>query len=142
MDSIPVYTVSAPDYRVDAEPKHTAVGKQIDTALHEHFLGETVVVRAVTSRAHPNIPIGQLIEKIRELGTDRYDPDRAGDRYENIGGKQIDFFGFRRKVGWATQKSASSELLPAARGIDDWVKRRTRPTQRSARLSGIILRRS
>ena len=34
-------------------------------------------------------------------------------------------FGFRRKVGWATQKPTSSKLLPAARGIDDWVKRRT-----------------
>jgi len=37
--------------------------------------------------------------------------------------------GFRRKVGWATQKSPSSKLLPAARGIDDQVKRRTRPAQ-------------
>src|SRR4051794_36120817 len=37
--------------------------------------------------------------------------------------------GFRRKVGWATQKPHSSELLPAARGIDDRVKRRTRPAQ-------------
>ncbi len=40
-------------------------------------------------------------------------------------------FGFRRQVGWATQKSLSSELLPVVRGIDDWVKRRTRPGHRS-----------
>ena len=33
-------------------------------------------------------------------------------------------FGFRRQVRWATQKPQSSELLPAARGIDDRVKRR------------------
>jgi hypothetical protein len=33
--------------------------------------------------------------------------------------------GFRFKVGWATQKPSSSELLPAARGIDDRVRRRT-----------------
>jgi hypothetical protein len=35
----------------------------------------------------------------------------------------------RRKVGWATQKPHSSELLPAARGIDDRVTRRTQPAQ-------------
>ena len=34
-------------------------------------------------------------------------------------------FGFRRQVGWVTQKPQSSELLPAARGIDNRVKRRT-----------------
>jgi hypothetical protein len=33
----------------------------------------------------------------------------------------------RLKVGWVTQKSHSSNLLPAARGINDRVKRRTRP---------------
>jgi len=33
--------------------------------------------------------------------------------------------GFRRQVGWVTQKPQSSELLPAARGIDNRVKRRT-----------------
>jgi hypothetical protein len=33
--------------------------------------------------------------------------------------------GFCRKVGWVTQKPCSSELLPSARGIRYWVKRRT-----------------
>jgi len=33
--------------------------------------------------------------------------------------------GFRVKVGWVTQKPSSSELLPAARGIDNRVTRRT-----------------
>jgi hypothetical protein len=37
--------------------------------------------------------------------------------------------GFHLKVGWVTQKPHSSKLLPAARGIDDRVKRRTRPAQ-------------
>ena len=40
--------------------------------------------------------------------------------------------GFHLKVGWVTQKPHSSKLLPAARGIDDQVKRRTRPAQLAA----------
>ena len=37
--------------------------------------------------------------------------------------------GLHLKVGWVTQQPQSSTLLPAARGIDDRVKRRTRPAQ-------------
>jgi len=37
--------------------------------------------------------------------------------------------GFHLNVGRVTQKPHSSKLLPAARGIDDRVKRRTRPAQ-------------
>jgi len=35
--------------------------------------------------------------------------------------------GFRRRVGWVTQKPSSSELLLSLRGINDWMKRRTNP---------------
>ncbi len=94
-----MYTVALPTYMIDTEPDHKTIGKVVDNELCRHFTGQTVVVRSLSSSAHPSMTIDALIEKIRMLGTDRYDPDRAGDRYDNLGGKQIDFFGFRRKVG-------------------------------------------
>ena len=93
-----VFVVNVSEYTVDAEPDFAAVGKKVDDVLRQHFMGQTVVVRGVSSNAHPNLSVDQLVKTIQRLGTDRYDPERAGDRYENVAGKHIDIFAFRRKV--------------------------------------------
>lgn len=90
--------LALPGYTIDKEPEHKAIGKPVDDLLKEHFMGETVVVRGVASSEHPDMTIDELIEIIRSAGTDRYDPSRTGDRYENIQGKHIDLFAFRRKI--------------------------------------------
>lgn len=92
-----------PDYTVETEPDHKVVGKPVDDILKEHFMGETVVVRGVASSEHPEKTIDELIAIIKDLGTDHYDPERKGDRYENIQGKHIDLFAFRRKITSKTQ---------------------------------------
>lgn len=91
-------TISLPNYKVDTEPDHETIGRTIDGCITMHFPGKTVAVRGVSSSAHPNKTIDDLIEIIKQTGTDRYDPKRAGDRYENIQNKQIDLFAFRKKV--------------------------------------------
>ena len=53
---------------------------------------------ALGAREHPDKTVDELVEIIERDGTDRYDPARKGDRYENIQDKHIDLFGFRRKV--------------------------------------------
>lgn len=93
-----IFTVDLPEYQVDAEPDYRAVGRKVDDEIRKHFMGRTVVVRGVGASEHPGKTVDGLIEIIKTLGTDRYDPARKGDRYENIDGKHIDFFGFRRKV--------------------------------------------
>ncbi len=91
-------TVNLPQYTVDKEPDHKAIGKVVDEEIKEHFAGQTIIVRGISSSAHPNKTVDELIEVIKQTGTDRYNPERAGDRYENIKGKHIDLFAFRRKV--------------------------------------------
>jgi len=93
MSNIPVFSVSLPEYKVGTEPNHKNIGKIVDDVFKEHFQGQTIVVRGISSSQH-SIPITKLIDTIQELGTDHYDPDRVGDRYENIQGKHIDFFCF------------------------------------------------
>lgn len=91
-------TIDLPDYQVNTEPDHKAIGKIVDDELRKHFMGQTVVVRGISSVDHPGKTVNELVEIIQRDGTDRYDPNRKGDRYENIQGRHIDFFAFRRKV--------------------------------------------
>jgi len=93
-----LFELHLPEYSVESEPDHKAVGKLVDAVINEHFRGQTVIARGVSSRAHPGKSIDELIEIIQRTGTDRYDPQRAGDRYENVQDKHIDLFAFRRKV--------------------------------------------
>ena len=102
MTKTPIYTIDLPKYQIESKPSFAGIGKVVDDALREHFLNETIVVRGVASSAH-EISAYELIEIIRETGTDRYDRNREGDRYDNVDNKQIDFFAFRRKVTPKTQ---------------------------------------
>jgi hypothetical protein len=90
--------VSLPEYSIEKEPDYKAVGKKVDDVIKQHFAEQTIVVRGLSSKQHPDKSIDELVDIIKATGTDRYDPERAGDRYENIKGKQIDLFAFRRKV--------------------------------------------
>ncbi|HEY6740471.1 MAG TPA: hypothetical protein VI076_16630 [Actinopolymorphaceae bacterium] len=95
---VPVYRVDVPHYRIDTEPDHNAVGRLVDAEIKKHFMGCTVIARGISSSAHPGKSRADLVEIIQEKGTDRYDPHRKGDRYENLENKHIDLFAFRRKV--------------------------------------------
>ncbi|MBP7807212.1 hypothetical protein KA047_01815 [Candidatus Saccharibacteria bacterium] len=83
--------VAIPEYELNNLDVH-AVARKIDQALVDNFNGQKIVLRAVSSSAHERSK-EQLITDILQNGTDRYDPNRAGDRYENVDKKHIDFFG-------------------------------------------------
>ncbi len=93
-----ILAVSVPGYTVDKEPDHKAIGKLVDEVIKDNFAGQTIIARGLSSKAHLDKTVDELIGIIKQHGTDRYDSDRAGDRYENIKGKHIDLFAFRRKV--------------------------------------------
>ena len=93
-----VLTVPLHDYTVDIEPDHGAIGRRVDDAIRERFTGHKIVARGLSADDHPGHDVDELINIILTSGTDRYDPDRPGDRYAAIGGKRIDLFGFRRAV--------------------------------------------
>lgn len=92
-------TINLPDYQITAEPDYKTIGKIVDDELRKHFMDQTIVARGIGASEHPGKTIDELVEIIKRDGTDRYDPNRTGDRYENIQGKHIDLFGFRRMVG-------------------------------------------
>ncbi|WP_195909145.1 hypothetical protein [Microlunatus sp. Gsoil 973] len=93
-----VITVPLPDYQVRTEPDHRRIGRRVDEAIRTHFAGHKIIARGVSADDHPDLTVDQLISIILHTGTDRYDPGRAGDRYDNVEAKHIDLFGFRRTV--------------------------------------------
>lgn len=98
MRNIPVYSIQLPQYQVTTQPDYKAIGVFVDDELKKHFMGQMVGLRALGSQEHPSKSIDELIEIIKRDGTDRYDPERGGDRYDNTENKHIDLFLLRRKI--------------------------------------------
>lgn len=92
MARISVYQITVPEYTVKTKPDWNVIGTKIDKIIKKHFLGKEVVIRCLTISEHPSKSVEDIVNIIRKRGTDRYDPEREGDRYDNIEGKHIDFF--------------------------------------------------
>lgn len=93
-----VITVPLPEYQVRTEPDHRRIGRRVDEAINTGFPGAKIVGRGLSADDHDELTVDELIKIIVATGTDRYDPDRIGDRYDNLEGRHIDFFGMRRTV--------------------------------------------
>lgn len=87
-----IVRVNIPEYDTSTELNLKSISKQIDAALIKNFDGKKVILRAVSSQAHDKSQ-AELVEVIKKLGFDRYDPIRKGDRYDNVHDKKIDLFG-------------------------------------------------
>lgn len=87
-----------PEFYEKNKPDFQKIGVKIDNLLKKYFLGKEVAVRVLGSQEHKGKSINDLIKIIKELGYDRYNSKRKGDRYENIEGKHIDFFALDFKI--------------------------------------------
>lgn len=103
-----ILEIDLPEYNIDEEPDTKNLGQKIDNLLRQNFMGRRVVIRGVASSEH-DISTDELIEKIKQIGTDRYDPERTGDRYENVQGKPIDLFGFPATI--SNGRGVGSDLI-------------------------------
>ena len=95
---IPIYNVKVPKYNIKSKPDWIFIGAKIDKIIKRYFLGKKVAIRCLSSNEHNGKPIDDLIKIIKKLGTDRYNPKRKGERYENIENKKIDFFALDFKI--------------------------------------------
>src|SRR3989338_3713307 len=93
-----VYSIRVPEYHVKKKPDHAVVGAKIDKIIKKHFLGQKVAIRCIGSQEHKGQSISGLVRIIKKIGTDRYDADRKGEKYENVEGKRIDFFALDFKI--------------------------------------------
>ena len=82
--------------------------RPLDTALAAHFPSRHVLVRCISSADHPQLEKEQLIERITETGTDRYDSTRLQVGHEFYGKWTIDFFATEV---WPGRDSVFPEIL-------------------------------
>ena len=90
--------LKVPGYGVKDEPDYKSIGRLLDDEIKKHFMGKEILLRGIGSQQHPDKTADEVIEIIKQTGTDRYDPERIGDRYENIENKHIDLFAFSAKI--------------------------------------------
>jgi hypothetical protein len=79
--SIPVYSISLPEYKIEPGTDWKAVGGKLDQLIMTHFQGKWLAIRAVGLFDHPGRTLDDLVGTILELGTDKYDPNRKGLYY-------------------------------------------------------------
>lgn len=106
---IPVYKINLPEYKLAKRPDFRLLGQKTDNLIKKHFLGQNIVIRCLSSAEHQGKSANQLIKIIKKLGTDRYDLQIPGDRYDNLANKKIDFFALDFKV--TPQKEIMKNLL-------------------------------
>ena len=90
--------ISISEYDIKKTPDWKSVGEKIDVVLKKNFMGQRLVIRCIGSSEHKGKTIEGLVRIIRRYGTDRYNLKRKGQKYANVGNKQIDFFALDRTV--------------------------------------------
>lgn len=77
-NSMKVFAVKIPEYNLEQSPNFTVIGAKLDNIIKENFPGKWLAVRGVSLQDHPGGSLAWLVEKIKVIGTDRYDPKRKG----------------------------------------------------------------
>ena len=88
----PGFSIRIPSRFWKMKPDFKTIGSILDNILKTNYLNRHIAIRGLSSKEHPDMNKTILINTIFQLGHDRYDPLRKGDRYENIESKHIDFF--------------------------------------------------
>jgi len=97
-NTTPWYSIEIPQVYWDNKPDFAKIGAKIDICLKKHFLNKNVAIRVLGSDEHKGKSIDDMVKIIKNIGHDRYNPKRKGDRYENIDNKVIDFFALPFKI--------------------------------------------
>jgi hypothetical protein len=154
MKTPPVYQVDIPEYQVkefdkfsgevyhtqfgtpvpieywESRPDFTSIATKIISLLREHYSGKKIGLRLLSSDEHPNKSADDLVEIIKKLGHDRYDAERAGDRYKNIKNKKIEIFALKIEVGKEKKDNGEEQIQYALESFYTYpIKERGKPTR-------------
>ncbi|MBN1159804.1 MAG: hypothetical protein JXA43_01035, partial [Candidatus Diapherotrites archaeon] len=81
---IKIIDVSVPEYTIETEPDYLKIGKKIDVAVGKALPDGKYVYRAIGADDHPGKSVNELVEIIKKLGTDKYDPNRKEIAFEDF----------------------------------------------------------
>jgi hypothetical protein len=79
-DLTPWHSVQIPKVFLENAPDFGNIGSQIDVCFKREFMGRHVAVRAIGSQEHQGRSLDELVEICDQLGHDRYDKERKGEK--------------------------------------------------------------
>jgi hypothetical protein len=71
-----VIQVHVPEYVITSKPDYLEIGKKVDNVIEKNFADGIYGVRAIGKDDHSDLSLDQLVAKILEVGTDKYDKNR------------------------------------------------------------------
>jgi len=82
---------------IESEPDFGTFEIELTNVLFDKFPQKKLCIRGVSLSEHnllngSALSVAELVEIIARDGSDRYNPNVAGDRYGNVENKRIDFF--------------------------------------------------
>jgi hypothetical protein len=79
-----IISISLPKYTIEKEPDYDRLGKIVDNKIANEFSDGRYIIRAISLDEHTDLSLDQLVNKILELGTDKYDPYRKPVAHEDF----------------------------------------------------------
>ncbi len=74
---VKIIEIKVPEYTIDEKPNYLKIGGVVDDEIEKNFNDGEYIYRSIGKDDHPNLTLDELVSKILELGTDKYDPSRA-----------------------------------------------------------------
>ena len=66
--SIPVYSISIPEYNLDSQPDYAAIGTRLDRFIEKHFPGQRLALRGIYLNDHPCLSRSELVATLYGWG--------------------------------------------------------------------------
>ena len=76
--NIKIIEIHLPEYTLDTKPDYMKIGKKVDGIIIKNFPEGKYVVRAIGHDDHPTMSLKKLVSVIKDTGTVKYNPDKAG----------------------------------------------------------------
>ncbi|NPE26401.1 hypothetical protein HNV12_00140 [Methanococcoides sp. SA1] len=100
-----VFRIAVPEYNIDKKPNYMKIGNRVDRFIEKNFSDGKYVVRAIGSQDHPELALKDLINIIKEKGTDKYDKNRVGIFEE-------EFSGYSHDIQAGVTEIKDSKIIP------------------------------
>ena len=71
-----IWHVHVPGYITKKNVDYQGIGKKLDKIIRSNLKEKNIVMRCLGSQDHPQRTTQELVEIIKQTGTDRYDPKR------------------------------------------------------------------
>lgn len=111
-----ILTINLPEYILSPDCDFDDCGSMVDRLIEEYFSQEPIVIRAIGLCEHGGLTLDELVNKVLDTGTDKYDNDRISIFEEDFNSYQFDFHGCAYRFVKGKLKSFSPDNCQSEMG--------------------------